>query len=92
MKRVIFVLFLIFIVKSERGFSQSKLDTIITLQKTIPCILTEIGPETIKYRYEKEEVVQVLYKNQVLKIVHKSDRVENFESSLSLQKIEKFQK
>lgn len=89
MKRVIFVLFLIFIVKSETGFSQSKLDTIITLQKTIPCILTEIGPETIKYRFENEEVIQVLYKNQVLKIVHKSGRVENFESSLSLQKIEK---
>ena len=67
MKTTFFVLFLIFIVKSEKGFSQSKLDTIITLQKTIPCILTEIGPETIKYRYENEEVIQVLYKNQVLK-------------------------
>ena len=89
MNRAIFVLFLIFIVKSETGFSQSKLDTVITLQKTIPCILVEIGSEMIKYRFENEEVIQVLYKNKVLKIVHKSGRVENFESSLSLQKIEK---
>jgi hypothetical protein len=89
MKTAFFVLFLIFLIKSETGFSQSKLDTIITLQKKIPCVLTEIGPETIKYRFENEDVIQALYKNQVLKIVHKSGRIENFESLLSLQKIEK---
>ena len=80
-------LVVIFISVAHFVHGQDKLDTIFTSNKVIPCEITEITPEAIKFTYPGESIANSMYKNRVHKIVFKSGRIETFASSTSYKDV-----
>lgn len=59
-------------------------DTLYLQGQKIACTIKEVGPEAIKYTYPGEEALNLVYPNQVQKIVFASGRVQVFAPSRSL--------
>jgi hypothetical protein len=68
---------------SFQGVSQ--LDTIVTNVERIPCKITEVTTDAIKFSYPNESVVNTIYKNTVKKVVFLSGRVQTFAESIPLK-------
>lgn len=67
------------------SFAQT--DTLFTNTGKIPCTIREITPETVRYSYVGEELINTVYRNTVQKIVFQNGRVQLFEESAAFKKV-----
>lgn len=65
------------------------MDTLYTSNEKIPCNVTEITPDAVRYKYPGEELVNSVYKNSLQKIVFRSGRVQTFAESTSFKSVNK---
>ncbi len=83
MKQLLVSLLLLFV--AQYGFAQT--DTLFTNTGKIPCLVKEVNPETVRYSYEGEELINTIYRNAVQKIVFQNGRVQVFEEATALKKV-----
>jgi len=67
--------------------ASAQLDTIYSNNDKIPCIISEVTPDAVKYKYKGEDVVNSIYKNTVEKIVFRSGRVQQFAEATSYKTV-----
>lgn len=83
MKQLLVSLLLLFV--AQYGFAQT--DTLFTNTGKIPCTVKEITPETVRYSYVGEELINTIYRNTVQKIVFQNGRVQTFEEAAAFKKV-----
>lgn len=69
------------------GTTYAQVDTLYSNNQKIPCSITEITPDAVKYKYPGEDLVNSVYKNSVQKIVFKSGRVQVFAEATSFKAV-----
>jgi hypothetical protein len=63
-------------------------DTIFSNNEKTACNVKEVTQDAVKFTYPNEDLVNIVYKNTIQKIVFKSGRVQTFAESTSFKKIE----
>jgi hypothetical protein len=66
---------------------QAQVDTIVSNNTKIACVVKEITPEAVKYTYPNEDLLNSVYKTTVQKIIFKSGRVQTFAEATSYKAI-----
>ncbi|MBB6112792.1 hypothetical protein SAMN05421821_12228 [Mucilaginibacter lappiensis] len=66
---------------------RAQVDTIVSNNTKIACVVKEITPDAVKYTYPNEDLLNSVYKTTVQKIIFKSGRVQTFAEATSYKAI-----
>lgn len=66
---------------------RAQVDTIVSNNAKIACVVKEITPDAVKYTYPNEDLLNSVYKTTVQKIIFKSGRVQTFAEATSYKAI-----
>lgn len=66
----------------------AQVDTIVSNNTKIACVVKEITPDAVKYTYPNEDMLNSVYKTTVQKIIFKNGRVQTFAEATSYKAIE----
>ena len=83
MKNILFFVFFLF----HFGMVSAQMDTIYTHHEIIPCRVTEVTENHVKFAYPQEDFSNTMSKNKIMQIVFRSGRVQKFVNALGYKRL-----